>query len=170
MAPLSRENPGGSPQPTPNPFMDLRKMALEATTELAAFDPSRADHQVYGALMDWGMGTGVATLFALQDGTASLYLSTGGGVIGGGSHEPVKSAARAFVRSFEPFVGTMSPDPRADLPSAGFTDLRALTTTGRLVLRATTEEFGRRRHPMADVFFAAQALIGALRAVADQRK
>ena len=54
-------------------------MALEATSNLAGFDSSTPGRLVYGAIMDWSLDTGVATLFALEDGTASLSLSSGGG-------------------------------------------------------------------------------------------
>jgi hypothetical protein len=35
-------------------------------------------------LMDWHVGNGTATVLAAADGSASLYLSSGGGFIGGG--------------------------------------------------------------------------------------
>src|SRR2546430_10376917 len=37
-------------------------------------------------LMDWNVGGSVATLVAFDDGTVSLYLSSGGGIIGAGAH------------------------------------------------------------------------------------
>jgi hypothetical protein len=46
--------------------------------------------------MDWSMDNGTATLVAYDDGTTSLYTSTGGGVIGAGSHGEVRDAAEAF--------------------------------------------------------------------------
>jgi hypothetical protein len=147
-----------------NPFDGLRRRALGATAELAGFTAHPPDRTVYGAVMDWALdGGGLATVFALEDGTGSLYLSSGGGVIGGQFHESIRQAVRAFILSFEPFVASMAPDPDGSPPPAGFTDLRALTAEGRRVVRAPTGDFGQGRHPMSNVFHAGQALITALR-------
>ncbi len=60
-------------------------------------------------LMDWNIGAAVATLVAFDDGSTSLYLSTGGGVIGAGGHESVRTAAAEFrtlaaslIQQFQP--------------------------------------------------------------------
>jgi hypothetical protein len=132
---------------------------------LARFSPAPEGRAVYGAIMDWALDRGLATVFGLEDGTGSLYLSSGGGVIGGGFHEPVREAVHAFILAFEPFVETMTPDVEGEPPPPGYTDLRALTLRGRLIARATTDDFGNGRHPMSKVFHAGQAVITALRQV-----
>lgn len=57
--------------------------------------PSAELPRVFGVIMDTTFASGTVTLVALADGTASLYASTGGGVIGGGAHERVAVAAPA---------------------------------------------------------------------------
>lgn len=157
----SKEKRPNNPQ---NPFDGLRRQALGATAQLAGFTVHPPDRTVYGGVMDWALdGGGLATVFALEDGTGSLYVSSGGGVIGGEFHESVRRAVRTFILSFEPFVSSMAPDPDGSPPPAGFTDLRALTVEGRRVVRAATDDFGRGRHPMSSVFHAGQAVITALR-------
>jgi hypothetical protein len=42
------------------------------------------DTGVQAVLMDWNLGKAVASVLAVIDGTASVYLSSGGGFIGGG--------------------------------------------------------------------------------------
>ena len=155
-------------QPHANPFEALRRQALNATPELARFDPATSGRSVYGALLDWGLDSGLATLVALDDGTASLYLSTGGGVIGGGFHGAVSEAAKRFVLSFEPLLESMAPDAIGEPPSAGESHLRALTTRGRLVAGGLTEELAGEQHPMSAPFRAAQALITELRTVSQR--
>src|SRR5215468_5447884 len=44
---------------------------------------------IRGAVMDWNLGGGLATLVAIEDGTVSLYLNPGGGIIGAGTHASV---------------------------------------------------------------------------------
>ena len=171
---LFRRGKRGQPPPSDgkpeSPYEALRQMALRATPALASFDTSSTDRTVYGAVLDWGFDGYSATAFALFDGTASLYLSTGGGVIGGHGHDWARSAGVAFICAFEPFVATMNSDPGGDLPPPGSTDLRALTTRGRLVVRATTDQLSNRQHPMAPVWMAGQELIAALRASTEDPK
>ena len=47
--------------------------------------------------MDWGLAEGTATVVALSDGNASVYLSSGGGSVGGASHESIREAAQKMV-------------------------------------------------------------------------
>lgn len=144
-----------------NPFDGLREMALR----------SRADpppgQRVYGGLMDWSLGSGLATLFTLSDGTTSLYLSGGGGVIGGQGHLAVRDAGRRFLATLDQLLPQMGADPSGAKPPAGMTDLRALTPQGRYVARVATELLGRGQHPMAAAFHAGQAVIAELRKIAE---
>src|SRR3982751_5386812 len=50
---------------------------------------------IWGVLMELGFAKGVATVVGLADGTASLYLTSGGGVLGAGTRESVRRAAVA---------------------------------------------------------------------------
>ncbi len=144
-----------------NPFDGLRDQALKARLQ------APAGGRVFGGLMDWSLNGGLATLFALADGTASLYLSGGGGVIGGSAHLAVREAARRFLLTLEQLLPQMSADPSGEKPPPGMTDLRALTPDGRYVARVATELLGRGLHPMAAAFHAGQAVIAELRKVAE---
>jgi|HubBroStandDraft_6_1064221.scaffolds.fasta_scaffold97652_4 hypothetical protein len=110
--------PEAVPEMARNPFDGLRRQALGTSAETAGFSPAPTGRVVYGAVMDWTLDRGLATLFGLEDGTGSLYLSSGGGVIGGGFHEPVRQAVRAFIVAFEPFVRTMTADADGEMPTA----------------------------------------------------
>jgi hypothetical protein len=162
------EAPASQPPPGQNPFDGLRQLALGTTPDLAGWAAQPEGRRVYGGILDWALDRGMATLFALDDGTASLYLSSGGGVIGGQFHELVNRAAKEFVVAFEPFVASMVPDITGEPGPRGTTDLRALTSAGRLVVRAKTDDFGNGRHPMSVVFHSGQALIFELHQVAEK--
>jgi hypothetical protein len=88
---------------------DPAKVGLAATSELP---------NVWGVVVDWGMDPNVATVVALADGTASMYTSTGGGVIGAGGRPAVDAAnrrllgvAEAQLARFEPIDAPADPDP-----------------------------------------------------------
>src|SRR5688500_6800465 len=73
--------------PQENPYEGLRNMALGTTQKDLQLSLADGKTVVYAVVMDWNMGEGVATTVAYQTGDASMYLSSGGGIIGGGQHE-----------------------------------------------------------------------------------
>ncbi len=71
--------------------------------------------------MEIGYEKGSATAIALADGSASIYLSTGGGSIGGAGHESIRKAAQRMVSvaaKFQPQTKTTKDFP---LPKNGQT-------------------------------------------------
>jgi hypothetical protein len=81
--------------------------------------------------MDWSMDRGVATVVALSDGTASIYLSSGGGSIGGGqSHELIRKEARNAVTIAAKFQPTMRAASIYPLPAQDHVSFFVLTDAG----------------------------------------
>src|SRR5688500_15913068 len=87
-----------------NAFEGLRNIAFTTTPEQLGLSLPAGKTIVYGVIMDWGMGSATATTVSYQTGDASLYLSSGGGVIGGGQHPNVNSAAKQFVSLAQTFM------------------------------------------------------------------
>lgn len=85
--------------PNDNPYQDLRNLAFNATAEQIGVQIPADQTKIYGVIMDWDLGEGTATLVAFLSGDASLYLSSGGGVIGGSGHDNVKSSSSFYKRS-----------------------------------------------------------------------
>jgi hypothetical protein len=65
-------------------YQGLRTRILDLDPASAGLAQGPQHQVVWGALMETGYLRGTATLVTLADGTTSLYLSTGGGIIGGG--------------------------------------------------------------------------------------
>lgn len=89
---------------TENMFADLRNMALSVSPAQLGITLSDEEIIVYGVLMDWGIDNNTATIISYQTGDASMYLSSGGGTIGGVQHETVNIAARQFVNRSQYFL------------------------------------------------------------------
>ena len=69
--------------------------------------------------MDWNVGNGTATVLAAADGSASVYLSSGGGFIGGGQKYPViRDAALHAVQIAAGLLLQFKSTETVDLPSA----------------------------------------------------
>ncbi|MDB6035820.1 MAG: hypothetical protein JWM16_6158 [Verrucomicrobiales bacterium] len=119
---------------------------------------------VRGVVMDWSLGSGVATLIAIDDGTVSLYLNPGGGVIGAGTHPAVARAAAAFrqegLRVRHAFIETSSfsaPGP----DSMAFYILTDAATLKSGVVAA--DQIGKTGDPLGPLGAAAQALLTEVR-------
>ena len=78
--------------PENNPYNDLRGQVFTATPEQIGLT-NTDDERPYAIVMDMGMEEGTATLVSIIDGNASMYLSSGGGIIGGYGHENCRKAA-----------------------------------------------------------------------------
>jgi len=82
---------GGSRPNEAEVYHGLRGQALSVTTAQLGLEPD-PKAPIHAVLMETGYPDAVATFACLGDGTVSLYLSNGGGVIGAGQHENVRSA------------------------------------------------------------------------------
>ncbi len=143
---------------------DLRGRVLRREF-LAGVAPS-TDGRPRAVVMDWSMDKGTATLVAYDDGTTSLYTSTGGGVIGAGSHEEVRDAAEAFQaeaeRTLKQFAAVASTDP-LPLPPPNAVSFYVITDSA--TLRAgpiATSRLIADEHPLAALGNKAQAVIAAI--------
>src|SRR5215210_5081403 len=67
-------------------YSKLRHQALATNRSEAGRSAPSPGAPVWGVIMETGYEEVTVTLFALTDGTTSLYLSNGGGVIGGHDH------------------------------------------------------------------------------------
>lgn len=147
----------------------LRRQILDLDPAEAGLDRFSAGRRVWGALMETGYLKGIATLVALADGTTSLYLSTGGGIIGGGAHERVAAATRSFLMAVEDHLGLLTPDPDSVVPAEGRVIIRALTYQGRYRAEAAEDDLGQGGHPLSAVFYAGHGVLAELRTLDQAR-
>ena len=112
-----------------NPFNDLRQMALSATPEQLGLETSD-ETKVFGIVMDWGLGAGVVTVTAYETGDASMYLSSGGGVIGGGQHDNVRQAVFPYIKLGQEFFSKTEKTETTPLPDKNCFRFYLLTNNG----------------------------------------
>jgi hypothetical protein len=146
-------------------YTDLRSQALGLTAKAAG-----ANEQVFGVIMETGYPEAVVTLVALSDGTASLYFSNGGGMLGLGQHEGPAVAARSLVSFAAHNSEGLEPASDTPLPKPGFTRFYVLTQRGTLTAEAREVDLGENRHLLSPLFYAAQELITEMRKVDETRK
>jgi hypothetical protein len=124
-----------------NGYEELRNMAFKVTPEQLALSIPKDKTIVYGVVMDWEMGGATATTVAYQTGDASLYLSSGGGVIGGGQHKNVNSASKQFVSLAQTFLEKTAKTEKASLPTTNEIKFYFLTNKGVYVGQEQIKNF-----------------------------
>jgi hypothetical protein len=150
-------------------YVALRHQALHhSRVELGLPKPSEAT-KPWGVLMETSYEEVSVTVFALSDGNASIYLSTGGGFIGGVGQEAVRHAAVAMVRIAGTLVPLLNPAQTYPLPDRGRTIFYLRTEAGVLTGSATERELAQRRHALSPLFFAGQDVITQYRLVSEKK-
>lgn len=113
-----------------NTYDGLRNMAFSTTPAQLGLILPTGKTVVYGVIMDWEMGEGIATTVSYQTGDASLYLSSGSGVIGGGQHDSVNNAAKQFVNLAQTFLNKGTKTETTTLPTTNQVKFYLLTNNG----------------------------------------
>jgi hypothetical protein len=145
-----------------SPGADLRVQILHTDPSTLGFSPSDGQ-RVWGAVMDMAFAGGVASLVSLQDGSTSLYTSTGGGVIGGGAHEPVVEATQAFLDAVGVYAPQFLLTDSDDLPAEGYVRFHALAYDGRSSIDAPESDLQARTHDLWPLYYSGHQVITALR-------
>jgi hypothetical protein len=118
--------------------------------------------------MDLGMENGTASVFSAATGDASIYLSTGGGIIGGIGHENVSRAAIAFTREAGKHFSQLKPASEFPYPAAGHVKFYVKTPSGVYSADRIEQSLGEKQDPLWPLFYAGQNVITELRRVAPE--
>jgi len=143
-----------------NPYAHLRAQALTSDAATLGIAPS---DDVWGVLMDLPISGVIATVVAFADGSASIYLSSGGGFIGGGHKPPIQRAARAFVAAAGAARALLAPTATFPTSDAGSVRFYARTRGGVLGADAPEQALASGRHALSPLFMAGQGVISAYR-------
>ena len=149
-----------------NPYEGLRAQAL-------AMPPSQiglmvTGDEVWGVLMELPVSTATATVVAFADGSASIYLSSGGGFIGGGERPPVRRSAEAFLAAARAASASFAPAAEHPLPSAGRVRFYVRVGEGVGAAEAGERELESGGHALSTLYAAGQSVITAYREAGDR--
>lgn len=147
----------------------LREQALGVTAADLGLGPTEPRPQVWGVLMEMGYRDAVATLAAFADGSASLYISSGGGVIGAGQHQPVRDEAERFLFVVQQNLAEFEPASETPLPSEGRVRFYVRTFDSTLTAEADDALLGNRLHKLSPVFLAGHAVLTQMRLISESR-
>lgn len=123
---------------------------------------------VWAVLMETGHEGAVVTVVAVAEGTASLYFSNGGGMIGLGEHEHVRTAALALVKGAEVQLEHMKRTGKFPVPMPGQTIFYVVTPEGVFTYSAKEDDLGNNRDKLSPLFYEGHELITQMR-IADAK-
>src|ERR1019366_7738960 len=127
--------------PDPKVYFGLRNLMLQGTRAKFGISAGTKPTQPYGVLMDWGIPAGSATVVATADGTARVYLSSGGGFLGGGqSHESIRTAAKRALETADEAQPLMHPTTNYPLAQLGQVNFYVLTDAGVFTTSASEDD------------------------------
>jgi hypothetical protein len=132
-------------------------------------DPDAASCGILAVLMETGLESGVGTLVAIADGTASLYTSSGGGVLGAGENPTVAAIAKGLLSKAQPFLSKSVVTTKFPLPADG--EIRFYIVARDRVVTAVGQEseMEKGQHPFSSLFHAGHELMTVIRLESEGR-
>lgn len=153
-------------------YESRRKRAFQHTPEQLGISVPTNKSLVYGVIMDWDMGKAVASTIAYGSGDASVYMSSGASVIGGGKHPNVSSTAKDFVKVAQGFLDNATAIDSSDRPLPNTREVRfyLLTNKGTYMLSEEVKNFENLSSPLLKLFEAGNNLLTELRKTSEKNE
>ncbi len=147
-------------------YPELRNQALNGSRQDFGLPPTNNLNEAWGVVMDIVFDDGGSyTVVSIIDGSASIYLSSGGGYIGGGAHTSIREAAITMVAMATQFQSRMAAASKFPLPKRGDTAFYILTDNGILTASALEDDLGEERHYLSPLFYAGQEVVTQYRLI-----
>jgi hypothetical protein len=166
----------GSPKP-PKPakkpeevYAGLRKEALETSPMSVGMAGQTQDDEPYGMLMEMSIANSVVTLACFGSGDASVFYQTGGGMVGGVSHEPVRKAAKEFVAQAHKAMPRMKKTADYPLPGPDSVRFYALTPKGIFTTETSRQSLSESQNALSALFYSGQEVVSQMRQVQEERR
>jgi len=120
--------------------------------------------------MDIGYPQAVVSVVAASTGDASIYFSSGGGVIGGVQHENVRAAAVAFVQGAAKHLEQFVRASEYPCPSVAKVRFYVVTPEGVHSAEADEQELEEGKNSLSSLYIAGQDVITELRLVTERQQ
>src|SRR5262245_43410641 len=149
-------------------YMDMRRQAFATTAQNLGRDPKGSEP--YGLLMEMGIQISVVTLVCFVDGDANVYYKTGGGMIGGLSHEDVRNASKAFVALAPKALPKMVKTTDFPLPGMDKVRFYVLTPQGVFTTETSRQTLANPKSELGALFYSGQEVVAQMRQIQEQKQ
>ena len=146
-------------------YRDLRSQALGRDVETL-----KPRNGVFAVLMETGYDDAVVTVVATADGSASMYFSNGGGLIGAGEYDQVREVVFESLSESEKYANNLDATESYPLPGLGQTRFYVVTERGTLTAEAPTDLLGNEKHELSPLFHQIHKLIAYMREADEHRR
>ncbi|GHT79460.1 hypothetical protein FACS1894130_08220 [Spirochaetia bacterium] len=146
-----------------NIYPVLREHAFTLKPEEIDIDTSNLNGSAYGLIMEFVLLKNSVTLVTYITGDASLYLSTGGGVIGGIDHNNVKNAVFQFINEGNKYLSKTNKVSDFPLAISGKVIFYLLTEDGILKMEDTESKLKSKKSEFWSLYYSGQDVITELR-------
>lgn len=150
-------------------YKNLRDMAF-ATSASELNITQKENAIVYGVIMETGLPDAVFSLIAFGDGSASLYFSNGGGIIGFGENEKPKQICLDYINYSNDFIKYAKKTDANKLPNNGETVFYFLTFDGLYFYKEKDSLLGNDKSPLSKLFYQAHELIAEAKIIYENEK
>jgi hypothetical protein len=150
-------------------FMRLRQEALATPVTSLGLPGEVKPNEPFGILMEMGVPSSVVTLACFANGDARLYYRTGGGMVGGISHEKVRKAAQAFTGLARKAMTRMSRVTTFPVPAEDRVRFYVLTPRGVFTTETDRGALGEPGDELAPLFYSGQEVVAEMRQVQEAR-
>ncbi len=150
-------------------FLRLRQEALETPAASLGLPGELKPNEPFGIVMEMGIPSSVVTLACFANGDARLYYKTGGGMVGGISHEKVRRAAQEFTGLARKAMARMSRVTTFPIPPEDRVRFYVLTPRGVFTIQTDREALGEPGNELAPLFYSGQEVVTQMRLVQEER-
>jgi hypothetical protein len=150
-------------------YMGLRQQALATTAENLALAVPLKPNDPWGALMEMAIPSSVVTLACFADGDARFYYKTGGGMVGGVSHEKVRRASLEFLTAARKALTKMRRTAEFPLPAPDKIRFYVLTSRGVYTTETYREDLGEVESELSTLFASGQEVVAQMREVQEKK-
>lgn len=146
----------------------LRSMVLHMKPDSIGLRPSPLMTNVWGVLMELWIDQTVVTIVSLGDGTTSMYFSSGGAILGSGTHLNPATATRELIQRAEKFHNFIPATINCAMPKRGNVRFHLLTFRGFRSIEVAESEVEKKEHPLFPMYVDGQHVITEIRLYAEK--
>jgi hypothetical protein len=147
----------------PEIYRDLRSLALGVDPASIDVPDGESWSGAAVAAMELNIDGAIATIVTIADGSTSMYLSSGGGVIGAGEHAAVRAVAQRFRTVAAELRGLFERSATFPTPEAGEVRFHLRMLEGGFTAAAPESSLRSGRHALAALYAAGQDVITEVR-------
>ncbi len=141
----------------------LREKLFKLNPKTIDITPSEDLPRVWGFMMEIFISQNWVNLVCVADGTVSIYIGTGGGIIGAGEHDSVRSAARECLKKSEEILEHLKKFDPTHIQNERKIKFHVLTYDGIRSDEAETNEINSGKHYLSELHYYAQNVITEVR-------